>query len=89
MTVHYTGIGGHRATSCGVPLAAADTDPNAVYACPHCGYRYEVAVGDASKGFAAGTPWAEIPAGWNCPDCAVRDREDFVRVDGATPDRRG
>jgi alkane 1-monooxygenase len=46
--------------------------------CPGCGYRYAVAAGDEREGFAAGTPWSEIPGGWCCPDCGVREKIDFV-----------
>ncbi|WP_181312291.1 fatty acid desaturase [Nocardioides campestrisoli] len=48
--------------------------------CPGCGYTYEVAAGDEHEGFAAGTAWADVPAGWSCPDCGVRDKVDFVPV---------
>jgi alkane 1-monooxygenase len=46
--------------------------------CPGCGYTYEVAAGDEREGFAPGTSWADVPAGWSCPDCGVRDKVDFV-----------
>ena len=48
--------------------------------CPGCGYTYEVEVGDEHEGFAAGTPWAEIPDSWCCPDCGVREKVDFEPV---------
>ena len=50
------------------------------YRCPGCGYTYDEARGDAHQGFAPGTPWTEVPADWACPDCAVNDKADFVRV---------
>ena len=46
--------------------------------CPGCGYTYEVARGDEHEGFAAGTAWADVPDGWCCPDCGVREKVDFV-----------
>ena len=49
--------------------------------CPGCSYTYDVVVGDEHEGFAAGTAWADIPDGWCCPDCGVREKADFVRVD--------
>ncbi|MCC2657580.1 MAG: alkB [Panacagrimonas sp.] len=52
--------------------------------CPGCGYTYREAVGDPAQGFPAGTPWSRIPASWSCPDCAVRDKVDFVEL---SPDR--
>jgi alkane 1-monooxygenase len=49
--------------------------------CPGCGYTYRVEEGDELQGFAAGTPWALIPADWCCPDCGVRDKVDFVPLE--------
>jgi alkane 1-monooxygenase len=54
--------------------------------CPGCGYTYEVASGEEREGFAAGTAWADIPDGWCCPDCGVRDKVDFVTMVEATLD---
>jgi rubredoxin len=48
------------------------------YVCPECGYQYDEAVGDAHMGFAAGTPWAEVPEDFVCPDCAISYKEDFT-----------
>jgi rubredoxin len=48
------------------------------YRCPGCGYTYDEARGDAHQGFAPGTTWAQIPASWCCPDCAVNEKADFV-----------
>jgi rubredoxin len=52
------------------------------YACPGCGYVYDEQAGDAREGFAAGTPWAEVPDDWACPDCGVREKVDFEPADG-------
>ena len=49
--------------------------------CPGCGYTYEVEAGDEREGFAAGTAWADVPDGWCCPDCGVREKVDFVPLD--------
>lgn len=46
------------------------------YACPGCGYVYDEAGSDPHEGWAAGTPFADIPADWCCPD--LREQEDFV-----------
>jgi len=46
--------------------------------CPECGYVYQESAGNPREGFRAGTPWAEVPDDWNCPDCGVRDKLDFV-----------
>lgn len=48
------------------------------YACPECGFVYDEARGFARDGFRAGTAWSEIPDDWACPDCAVREKPDFV-----------
>lgn len=54
------------------------TDDVEAARCPGCNYVYEVAVGNEFHGFAAGTPWSEIPDDWTCPDCGVREKLDFV-----------
>ncbi|QQG86592.1 rubredoxin [Mycobacteroides chelonae] len=46
--------------------------------CPECGYRYNETTGHPREGFPPGTPWADIPVDWNCPDCGVRDKTDFL-----------
>ncbi|MGY2701271.1 fatty acid desaturase [Nocardioides sp. HB32] len=46
--------------------------------CPGCGYTYRVEEGHEHEGFAAGTPWADVPDSWCCPDCGVREKVDFV-----------
>ena len=51
-----------------------------VHRCPGCGYDYDEVTGDEREGFAAGTPWADVPDTWCCPDCGVRDKVDFVVV---------
>ena len=57
----------------------------AAYQCPDCTYVYEVATGAPREGFPAGTPWSEIPDDWNCPDCGVRDKVDFVPLGAGAP----
>lgn len=51
------------------------------YVCPDCGYLYDEAKGDAHEGYAPGTAFADLPADFVCPDCAVRAKEDFVAQD--------
>ena len=48
------------------------------FQCPNCGYIYDERQGEEREGFAPGTHWIEIPDTWSCPDCAVRDKVDFV-----------
>jgi alkane 1-monooxygenase len=62
------------------PEAAAQVEVLAAQ-CPGCGYTYDVVTGDEREGFAAGTPWAEIPEDWCCPDCGVREKVDFLPLD--------
>ena len=50
------------------------------YQCTDCGYIYDEAQGCPHEGFAPGTRWAQIPDNWACPDCAVRDKPDFVAL---------
>jgi rubredoxin len=50
------------------------------YVCPVCEYTYDPAAGDPREGFTPGTPWADVPDGWHCPDCGVRDKIDFEEL---------
>jgi len=50
------------------------------YQCSDCGYVYDEAQGCPREGFAAGTRWAQLPDSWPCPDCAVREKPDFVAL---------
>lgn len=61
----------------GVAVEHVAEDASA-YTCPNCQYIYQVESGCPNEGFAAGTLWKDIPADWSCPDCAVRDKVDFV-----------
>jgi alkane 1-monooxygenase len=69
----------------GSSLTASDVAGEAAltWTCPGCSYTYDVVTGEEREGFAAGTGWAEIPDGWCCPDCGVRDKLDFVPVEPA------
>lgn len=51
------------------------------YRCPGCGFVYDEADGCVREGLQPGTTWDEIPEDWFCPDCAVRDKPDFERID--------
>lgn len=54
--------------------------------CPECDYRFDEITGNPREGFPAGTLWAAVPDDWNCPDCGVRDKLDFViRTENLTP----
>lgn len=47
------------------------------YKCTVCDHIYDPAEGDPASGIAPGTPFAELPANWACPDCGAM-KEDFV-----------
>jgi rubredoxin len=51
------------------------------FQCTDCGYVYDESRGDPYEGLPPGTPWAQIPDDWSCPDCAVRDKVDFISLD--------
>lgn len=55
----------------------------ATYQCPDCGYTYDESLGHPHEGFPPGTPWSQVPDDFACPDCAVRDKQDFVLIGGA------
>jgi len=55
----------------------------ATYQCPDCGYTYDEIQGHPHEGFAPGTLWSQVPDDFACPDCAVRDKQDFVLIGGA------
>jgi alkane 1-monooxygenase len=67
----------------GVPAAPGLAGGADAYRCPACGYTYEIASGAPREGFPAGTPWSEVPNGWCCPDCGVREKVDFEPLDKA------
>ncbi len=43
----------------------------AKWECIVCGHIYDEAEGDPEHGVAPGTPWADVPEDWLCPDCGV------------------
>ena len=45
--------------------------------CAWCGYVYDPAQGDPARGIASGTPFAQLPDDWCCPDCRA-PKADFV-----------
>jgi len=63
------------------PTAPAVSTVAHAYRCPDCGYTYDERVGHPREGFPPGTRWSGVPEHWNCPDCGVRDKIDFVPVE--------
>lgn len=51
------------------------------YVCPNCDYVYDEAVGDPREGWPAGTSFSDIDPEWCCPDCGVREQQDFDVLD--------
>ncbi len=49
------------------------------YMCIVCGFIYKEADGRPEDGIAPGTPWAQVPDDWACPDCGV-GKADFEMV---------
>ena len=47
------------------------------FRCPNCDYVYDEATGDPREGWPPGTAFAEIDLDWPCPDCGVREQQDF------------
>ena len=48
--------------------------------CPECGYGFDEAVGDQHEGYPSRTLFDTLPEDFACPDCAVRDKEDFLLI---------
>lgn len=68
---------GEREAGSAAPVAAAAP---ARFQCPNCAYVYDPVQGHRGDGIAPGTAWELVPRDWSCPDCAVRDKVDFVMV---------
>lgn len=52
----------------------------AQHQCPNCAFVYDENIGVPHEGYPAGTRWAALPEDWQCPDCAVREKPDFIAV---------
>lgn len=48
--------------------------------CKICWYVYDPALGDPVWQIPPGTPFADLPAHWSCPNCAG-DRTQFMVLD--------
>lgn len=49
------------------------------YVCSVCGYVYDPAMGDPDGGIAPGTPFADVPEDWTCPECgAAKDAFEII-----------
>ena len=52
----------------------------AQHQCPNCAFVYDENLGAPYEGYPAGTRWFDLPRDWTCPDCAVREKPDFVAL---------
>jgi rubredoxin len=59
---------------------AARLAPTSKLECKICWYLYDPAEGDAVWQVAPGTPFAQLPEHWRCPNCDG-DRDQFMVVD--------
>ena len=57
-------------------LTVADSK---TWMCLICGWIYDETAGSPEHGIAPGTPWADVPMNWTCPECGAR-KEDFEMV---------
>jgi rubredoxin len=62
-------------------MSGSMSDGNATktWMCLICGWIYDESTGAADHGIAPGTPWAQVPMNWTCPECGAR-KEDFEMV---------
>ena len=50
------------------------------FRCLVCGYEYDPAEGDPTKGIPPGTAFEDLPDDWTCPICGV-GKEEFKKLD--------
>ncbi len=67
---------------------AGRIDRGALLECGVCWWVYDPAQGDPCWQIAPGTPFAELPAHWRCPDCDSPKEQFMVLAPGAAPVRR-
>ncbi len=54
--------------------------PGVKLECKICWHVYDPALGDSVWQIGAGTPFADLPSHWRCPNCDG-DREQFMVID--------
>ena len=60
-------------------VAHRHTTDSGTWHCVLCNFIYDEAAGLPEQGIAPGTPWADIPDDWKCPDCeAVKNQFEQV-----------
>ena len=70
---------GLQASEC-TPFLIRIFSPMKTYQCIVCGFVYDEAQGRPEDGIAPGTLWADVPDGWECPDCGV-GKADFEMIE--------
>jgi len=48
------------------------------YKCAICGYVYDPEAGDPVSGIEPGTPFSDLPEGYQCPVCSAGKDEFFI-----------
>jgi rubredoxin len=66
------------------PGRQASIGPTTRLECKICWAVYDPAVGDEVWQIPPGTPFADLPAHWTCPNCSAV-KQDFLIVDGPPP----
>lgn len=59
----------------------AAMDPTTRVECGICWTVYDPALGDEVGQIPPGTPFAELPAYWTCPNCSAEKRSFLLRDD--------
>jgi len=49
------------------------------YECVLCGWIYDPAKGDPDHNVKPGTPFAELPDDWTCPECGA-GKDEFKKL---------
>lgn len=61
----------------------------AKHQCPDCNFIYDEEIGFEREGFAPGLLFADLPADFACPECFVRDKDEFVLINDDDTKHRG
>ncbi len=69
----------NAAAVAGVKVQRPSTAEDKAWHCALCNFIYDEAAGLPEQGIAPGTPWADVPEDWKCPDCeAVKSQFELV-----------
>jgi rubredoxin len=60
---------------------AAKIGPDTRMECKVCWYVYDPSLGDVVWQIPAGTPFAEVPPHWTCPNCSAPPSQFLVMND--------